>query len=133
MSVRHKREKKKRRSRERSRKKRRHRSRSLSSESLSRSRSRSRSSIIKSRSPSESRVSPITSAVRKLAAGIFSHRWHFTIIILTIVLKKIILEASKSGSETSSPLPSQLLTVQPAFAKLAEVMCVLIFFLFQLF
>ena len=58
--VRHRREKKKRRSRDRLRKKRRHRSRSRSASESSRSRSRSRS---------ESRVSPITSAVRKLAAG----------------------------------------------------------------
>nr|CAG4646331.1 EOG090X07RL [Macrothrix elegans] len=37
-------------------------------------------------------------------------------------VKKILFaaEASKSGSETSSPLPSQLLTVQPAFNKIAE-------------
>ena len=61
--VRHRREKKKRRSRDRLRKKRRHRSRSRSASESSRSRSRSRSS------PNESRVSPITSAVRKLAAG----------------------------------------------------------------
>ncbi|KAK4019383.1 hypothetical protein OUZ56_001406 [Daphnia magna] len=97
-------EKKKRHSRDRLRKKRRHRSRSRSaSDSLSRSRSRSRSRsgsrMNSSRSASESRVSPITSAVRKLAAD---------------------AAASKSCSEASSPLPSQLLTIQPAFAKIAE-------------
>nr|SVE75809.1 EOG090X07RL [Daphnia hispanica] len=95
-------EKKKRHSRDRLRKRRRHRSRSRSaSDSLSRSRSRSRSGsrVNSSRSASESRVSPITSAVRKLAAD---------------------AAASKSCSEASSPLPSQLLTIQPAFAKIAE-------------
>nr|SVE79544.1 EOG090X07RL [Daphnia magna] len=103
-SRRRRKEKKKRHSRDRLRKKRRHRSRSRSaSDSLSRSRSRSRSRsgsrMNSSRSASESRVSPITSAVRKLAAD---------------------AAASKSCSEASSPLPSQLLTIQPAFAKIAE-------------
>nr|SVE74237.1 EOG090X07RL [Daphnia barbata] len=94
---RHRKDKRKRHSRERQRRKRRQRSRSRSaSDSGSRSRSRSRSG---SRSASESRVSPITSAVRKLAAD---------------------AAASKSCSEASSPLPSQLLTIQPAFAKIAE-------------
>nr|SVE73610.1 EOG090X07RL [Daphnia atkinsoni] len=97
-SRRRRKEKKKRQSRDGLRKKRRHRSRSRSaSDSLSRSRSRSR--VNSSRSASESRVSPITSAVRKLAAD---------------------AAASKSCSEASSPLPSQLLTTQPAFAKIAE-------------
>nr|SVE89936.1 EOG090X07RL [Daphnia sinensis]SVE90564.1 EOG090X07RL [Daphnia sinensis]SVE91192.1 EOG090X07RL [Daphnia sinensis] len=103
-SRRRRKEKKKRHSRDRLRKKHRHRSRSRSeSDSLSRSRSRSRSRsgsrVNSSRSASESRVSPITSAVRKLAAD---------------------AAASKSCSEASSPLPSQLLTIQPAFAKIAE-------------
>nr|SVE89315.1 EOG090X07RL [Daphnia sinensis] len=103
-SRRRRKEKKKRHSRDRLRKKHRHRSRSRSeSDSLSRSRSRSRSRsgsrVNSSRSASESRVSPITSAVRKLAAE---------------------AAASKSCSEASSPLPSQLLTIQPAFAKIAE-------------
>nr|SVE86806.1 EOG090X07RL [Daphnia similis] len=103
-SRRRRKEKKKRHSRDRLRKKHRHRSRSRSeSDSLSRSRSHSRSRsesrVNSSRSASESRVSPITSAVRKLAAD---------------------AAASKSCSEASSPLPSQLLTIQPAFAKIAE-------------
>nr|SVE77658.1 EOG090X07RL [Daphnia lumholtzi]SVE78286.1 EOG090X07RL [Daphnia lumholtzi] len=104
ISRRRRKEKKKRHSRDRLRKKHRRRSRSRSqsdslSQSRSRSRSRSGSRLNSSRSASESRVSPITSAVRKLAAD---------------------AAASKSCSEASSPLPSQLLTIQPAFAKIAE-------------
>ena len=108
--VRHRREKKKRRSRDRLRKKRRHRSRSRSASESSRSRSRSRS---------ESRVSPITSAVRKLAAGNVTKQ--LLLQPFVYLSRFLFLEASKNGSGTSSPLPSQLLTVQPAFAKIAEV------------
>nr|CAG4636251.1 EOG090X07RL [Eubosmina coregoni]SVE69853.1 EOG090X07RL [Eubosmina coregoni] len=101
---RHRKEKKKRRSsRDRGRKKsRRHRSRSRDrSRSGSAASSGFRSPVIKSRSPSseQQRHSPITIAVRKLAED----------------------AATKSaGSETSSPLPSKLLTIQPAYAKIAE-------------
>lgn len=122
MSISHRKDKKKRRSRDRLKKKRRHRSRSRSvSDSLSLSRSRSRSRGTKSRSPSLSRVSPITSAVRKLAAGKFGLNFSIAHYKSFITITFSIIEASKSASGTSSPLPQQLVTAQPAFAKIAEV------------